>query len=160
MDALDANLEKIGLLGPQVGRVLSLVDLIKLGTMPLNLAAYLMSEIRDGASVLVGARAGRAGKTTLMGALLGVIPSSDRIVVIEHAGMMKGLKRGTRRSPKTYVVHEISNHGPRHGPYLWGPAAVDATRLVGPYTRLVSSLHADTIKEVRAAFERAVQLKR
>jgi len=154
MDALNSNLKEISALNPWSERMLSLIDLIKLDTLPLDLAAYLMNEIRKGASVLVGARAGRAGKTTLMGALLGIIPSSDRIITIENAAMVKGLKPGTRKNPKTYVIHEISNHGPRHGPYLWGSAVAEAARLVGPYTRLLSCLHADNIAGVKATFRR------
>lgn len=131
--------------------MLSLVDLIKLDTLSLGLAAYLMNGMRDGASVLIGARPGRAGKTTMMGALLGIIPPSDRIITVKHASAIKGLKPGTRKSPKTYVIREISNHGPT---YLWGPAVVEVARLVSPYTRLASTLHEDSITGVKAAFRR------
>ena len=48
------------------GRMLSLVDLIAAGTVDLPLAAYLAAAMRSGASLLLGARPGGAGKTTVM----------------------------------------------------------------------------------------------
>ncbi|MCK5526789.1 MAG: hypothetical protein KAJ05_06545, partial [Candidatus Latescibacteria bacterium] len=56
------------------GRMLSLVDLITAGTVDLPLAAYLSAAMRSGASLLVGARPGGAGKTTVMCALLNFLP--------------------------------------------------------------------------------------
>ena len=54
--------------------MLSLVDLIKAGTVDLRLAAYLAAAMHSGASLLVGARPGAAGKTTVMCALLNFLP--------------------------------------------------------------------------------------
>lgn len=151
VDILDSNLKEINTLIQRGERMLSLVDLIKRNTLSLGLAAYFINGMRNGASVLIGARPGRAGKTTMMGALLGIIPSSDRIIAVKYVGLTKGLTPGTQKSPKTYVIHEISNHGPT---YLWGPAVVEVTRLVGPHTRLASNLHEDNIAGVKATFRR------
>lgn len=152
-DVLDANLQEIDMLAQWGGRMLSLVDLIKLGTVPLELAAYLVDGIRSGASVLVGALPSGVGKTTLMAALLGVIPASDRIITIEDADMIRKLTHGTRENPKIYVIHEISR-GPTWGNYLGGRPVVEVTKLVGPYTRLAANLHADSIEGVEATFRR------
>lgn len=151
VDALDSNLKEINALIPWGGRMLSLVDLIERDTLSLRLATYFMNGMRTGASVLIGARPGRVGKTTMMGALLGLVPASDRIITVVSASMVKGLTHGTRKNPRTYVIREISDHGPT---YLWGPPVVGITRLVGPYTRLVSNLHADSITGVKATFRR------
>ena len=52
------------------GRMLSIVDLIDAGTVTRDLAAYSLAAISNGASFMVGAMPGGAGKTTVMGALL------------------------------------------------------------------------------------------
>lgn len=150
VDVLEVNLEVINRLIRWSQRMLSLVDLIKLNTIPLELAAYLIEGIQNGASILIGARPSGAGKTTLMGALLGTIPSSDRIITIENARQIPQLSPGTWDSPKTYIIHEIG----RSHHYLWGPPVVEATRLVDPNTRLMTNLHADSIEAVRATFHR------
>ena len=108
---LDANLEEINNLNMFGERLLSLVDLIKRETIPLEVAAYLVEGVQKGAGVLIGAWPQRAGKTTVMGALLGVIPSSDRIITIEDDRVIPQLTSGSRDEPKTYVIHELSNHG-------------------------------------------------
>jgi Flp pilus assembly CpaF family ATPase len=46
------------------GRMLSIVDLIDAGTMSPELAAYSLAAIGGGASFMVGALPGGAGKTT------------------------------------------------------------------------------------------------
>ena len=48
------------------GRMLSIVDLIQAGTISRDLAAYALAAIGNGASFLVGAMPGGAGKTTVM----------------------------------------------------------------------------------------------
>jgi energy-coupling factor transporter ATP-binding protein EcfA2 len=153
VDVLDANLQEINTLIQRGGRMLSLVDLIKLNTVPLEVAAYLVDGMRNGASVLVGALPSGVGKTTLMSALLGVIPSSDRIIPVEDGSMVQELTRGTLEQPKTYVIHEISR-GPGWGNYLWGRPVIALTQLVDTYTRLAANLHADSIDGVKAAFRR------
>ncbi|MCK4952981.1 hypothetical protein KAS14_04290 [Candidatus Bathyarchaeota archaeon] len=151
VDVLDANLEEINMLNLWGERMLSLVDLIKRDTIPLEVAAYLMEGIQNGAGVLIGAWPNRAGKTTLMGALLGVISSLDRIITIEDARVIPQLTSGSRDRPKTYVIPEVSRHG--RG-YLWGSPVVDVTRLVDSNTRLVTNLHLDSLEEVKDIFDR------
>ena len=152
-DVLVANLQEINMLTPWDERMLSVVDLIKLDTIPLELAAYLINGMRNGASILIGALPSRIGKTTMMGALLGVIPSLDRIVTIEDVSMIPKLTSGTRDNPKTYVIHEVSRRS-GWGPYLGGPPVVKVTNLVGAYTRLATNLHADSIDMVKTTFHR------
>ena len=47
------------------GRMLSVVDLIEAGTMTRDMAAYSLAAIGSGASFMVGAPPGGAGKTTV-----------------------------------------------------------------------------------------------
>ena len=56
------------------GRMLSIVDLIEADTVTRDLAAYSLAAIGSGASFMVGALPGGAGKTTVMGALLNFVP--------------------------------------------------------------------------------------
>ena len=149
VDVLEANLAEINMLTPWGGRMLSLVDLVHRDTLPLAVAAYLLDGVQMGASVLIGAWPNRAGKTTLMGALLGVIPPSDRIIIVDDARMVPQLTAGAPEQLTTYVIPEISRHG---WGYLWGPPVVAVTRLVDSNTRLVTNLHADSVDEVTAVF--------
>ena len=57
-------------------RMLSIVDLLEAGTLSPALAAYLLAAISRGASFMVGALPGSAGKTTVMGALLNFVPAT------------------------------------------------------------------------------------
>ena len=52
------------------GRMLSVFDLLAAGTLDVDLTAYFLARISRGASFLVGANPGGAGKTTVMCALL------------------------------------------------------------------------------------------
>jgi type IV secretory pathway ATPase VirB11/archaellum biosynthesis ATPase len=70
--------------------MLSLVDLIEAGTLDLPLAAYLAAAMRAGASLMVGARPGGAGKTVVMCALLNFLPDDT---VIRACGQPGGLGR-------------------------------------------------------------------
>jgi hypothetical protein len=63
--------------------MLSLVDLIEAGTVDLPLAAYLAAAMRCGASLLVGARPGAAGKTAVMGALLNFLPDDTVLRAVD-----------------------------------------------------------------------------
>jgi len=60
--------------------MLSIVDLIDAGTMTRDVAAYSLAAIGNGASFMVGALPGGAGKTTVMGALLNFVPREVRLV--------------------------------------------------------------------------------
>ena len=65
------------------GRMLSIVDLIEAGTFSRDLAAYSLAAIGDGASFMVGALPGGAGKTTAMGALLNFVPRDVSLVAAD-----------------------------------------------------------------------------
>jgi hypothetical protein len=124
------------------GRMLSVVDLIEAGTLSTELAAWLLAQIRDGASFLVGAQPGGAGKTAIMGALLTMLPDTPTVYLTGGRG------RWTRAEPGSCLVaYEISPAS--YEAYIWGEAVQKLTELGRNGARIVSNLHADTLEEAR-----------
>ena len=109
--------------------------------------------MEQGASLLTGARPGGAGKTTLMAAILHLLPPGVRIGPVEGPqttpnngpltpGPSPGAGEG--RAAVLLLVHEIGD-GHWYG-YLWGKAVAQYVSLIGPGRRIASCLHADTLK--------------
>ncbi len=122
--------------------MLSVLDLIDAGTMDLDLAAMLMSLIARGASFMVGARPGGAGKTTMMAALLNLIPRERSLVAATAACV-----RGPLREGCCYICHEIGA-GPYFA-YLWGTELRAYCALTQRGAMLATNLHADDLDETR-----------
>lgn len=61
----------------------SLSDLIERRFLTADQAAYLQDQVRARRTIVVGGATG-AGKTTLVNALLGCVPSNERVVIIEE----------------------------------------------------------------------------
>jgi hypothetical protein len=76
--------------------MLSVVDLLEAGTLSLAQAAWLAARVAEGSSWLVGARPGGAGKTTVMAALLAMVPVAQRVrLTLTRGGWRDGhLERG------------------------------------------------------------------
>lgn len=124
--------------------MLSIFDLLDAGTLHLDLAAYLMARIGRGASFLVGANPGGAGKTTLMCAVLNLIPPATRLVAATEQAVRNAT--GTTSLTETcYVCHEIGN-GPYFA-YLWDRDLRAYCALAGRGAMLATNLHADTLEE-------------
>ena len=128
------------------GRMLSVVDLLEAGSLDIELAAYLMARIARGASFMVGAQPGGAGKTTVMCALLNLVPADVDLVAATGTAV-----RSAYRAPvdgrRCYVCHEIGA-GPYFA-YLWGE---DLRAYCGLGERghlLATNLHADDLDEAR-----------
>jgi len=121
--------------------MLSIVDLIEAGTMTRDMAAYSLAAIGNGASFMVGALPGGAGKTTVMGALLTFVPAGVRLV---PADGVDAIERGLGEPvPKCcYVCHELGR-GPYYA-YLWGHALRRYFDLPGGGHIIATNLHADT----------------
>ena len=66
----------------------SLNDLSKYGVMSEEIAKYLTLQIRAGKNMLISGST-QAGKTTLLNALVGEIPKSDRVITIEEVFELK-----------------------------------------------------------------------
>ena len=66
-----------------VVRATGLDDLVALGSMPPQAAAFLAAAVRAGLNVLVSG-ATQAGKTTALNALAGAIPARERVISCEE----------------------------------------------------------------------------
>ncbi len=128
------------------GRMLSIVDLIEAGTVTAELAAYSLAAIGRGASFLVGAVPGGAGKTTVMGALLNFVPTDVQLAAADGmAAIRRGSDAAGRR--RCYICHEIGR-GPYYA-YLWGPELRAYFDLPAAGHMLATNLHADTCQQAR-----------
>ena len=126
--------------------MLSVFDLLEAGTLEPDLAAFLMARISRGASFLVGAQPGGAGKTTVMCALLNLIPE-DCDIVAATGTAVRATSREEPANRRCYVCHEI---GP--GPYfayLWGADLRAYCALARKGHVLATNLHADDLDEAR-----------
>jgi hypothetical protein len=127
--------------------MLSVVDLMRAGTVDLPLASYLVAAMREGASLLVGANPGGAGKTTVMGALLNFLPDDTMIKVVEGRVVLKRGLRNPNYGEMCYLAHEIGDGS--YFAYVWGQKARDFFSLAAAGHIVASNLHADTLSETR-----------
>ncbi len=127
------------------GRMLSLVDLLDAGTVDLPLAAYLAAAMRHGASLLVGARPGGAGKTALMVALLNFLPDTMTIRPVGSRAVLDWAMQDPTSGTICYLAHEIGDG--LYYAYLWGDEARDFFALAARGHTIASNLHADTLEE-------------
>ncbi len=139
---MDPVLAAVNRANQRGGRMLSLVDLLEAGTLGLAQAAWLVARVVQGSSWLVGARPGGAGKTTVMAALLAMIPGGQRVrLTLARGGWRKALPG------ETVVSYELSSG--LYDAYLWGAEVRRLTELGVSGCRIVANLHADTLEEAR-----------
>jgi len=146
MDVERHNDRQIEQLNQRGGRTLSLVDLIRAGTIDVETSAYAMRAMREGASLLTGARPGGAGKTTLMAALLNFLPPDVPIVTVDGPQVIAAGLASSAAEPFCYLAHEIGS-GHWYG-YIWGPDVARFLSLIEGPRRIASCLHADTLDEL------------
>ncbi len=127
---------------------MSLIDLIKAGTVNLELASALVLIASQGGSFLTAAGPGGVGKTTLMGALLAFLAPDMQITTVEGPEALKKLLRSSDGRGQCLLVHEIGS-GSYFG-YLWGQTVADYFSLRDLGFTLASNLHANTYEQVRA----------
>jgi len=123
---------------------LSILDLLDAGTLDIDVAAYLMARVSRGVSFMVGASPGGAGKTTVMCALLNLVPATVELVAATPAAV-RGVDSGPKRC---YVCHEIGA-GPYFA-YLWGGDLRAYCALPTKGHMLATNLHADDLDEAHA----------
>ena len=107
MDVERHNWRQIEMLNQRGGRTLSIVDLIRAGTISAEMAAYAMRAMHRGASLLTGARPSGAGKTSLMAALLGFLPPETPVATVDSAEVVAVGLAQPADMPVCYLVHEI-----------------------------------------------------
>jgi hypothetical protein len=124
------------------GRMLSVVDLLEAGTLCIPQAAWLLARILRGSSWVVGARPGGAGKTTVMSALLAMVPRDSRLWLTSKGSGWQNCRAGD-----TLVSYELCQGF--YEAYIWGADVVRLTELGLTGCRIVSNLHADTLAQAR-----------
>lgn len=143
---IEAHCREINRCNQRGGRMLSVVDLIEAETLTPGLAAYCLASIGGGASFMVGAVPGGAGKTTVMGALLNFVPPGVPLAPADGPeAIAQGLRRPNPR--RCFICHEIGD-GPYYA-YLWGDELRGYFRLPEAGHTLATNLHADTYDQAR-----------
>lgn len=146
-NAITRHCEELNLCNQRGGRMLSVFDLLAAETLDLDLAAYLMARISRGASFMVGAVPGGAGKTTVMCALLNFVPPEISLIAAT-ADAVYGAADGKSSRRNCYVCHEIGS-GPYFA-YLWSDALRVFCGLSERGHMLATNLHADDLDQARA----------
>lgn len=124
---------------------LSLVQLVEAGTLDLRLAALLWLLVERKGSFIVASEPPLAGKTTLLTALIAMLPPSYEVVY--PWGWREDFAWLEETQPqKTYImVNEISDHLPT---YLWGPNARRVFQALGRGYSLGAAMHDTTSQGV------------
>jgi hypothetical protein len=125
------------------GHALSMVDLVRNGTLSAEEGAAVWWALEHGASLWVVAGPQGAGKTTLATACLTFLPSNARLYVTAGPRDRLELPDGDD-GPVYLLVNELSWHLPF---YLSGPAARQAFELLREGVRVVGTLHARSTAE-------------
>ncbi len=141
------NIRAIERLNQRGGRMLSLVDLLKAGTMDAELASEMVFIVSHGGSFVTAAGPGGTGKTTLMGALLAFLAPGTEIVTIADHKVLALLDSPNPKHRQCLLAHELGS-GPYMG-YLWGEAVAGYFACLGPNRSLSTNLHAVRYKEVK-----------
>ncbi len=141
-----AHCETIQRCNQRGGRMLSIVDLMASGALTRELAAYALAAIGSGSSFMVGAQPGGAGKTTVMGALLNLVPQHVTLVATENEAVVEqGIRERLPR--RCYICHEIGDGF--YYAYLWGHALRRYFKLACAGHMMATNLHADTIEQAQ-----------
>ncbi|OGO22439.1 MAG: hypothetical protein A2144_04315 [Chloroflexi bacterium RBG_16_50_9] len=124
---------------------LSILDVVKFGTIDYKLAGLLWLLMEHRASALVAAGPIWAGKTTLLHALLDFLPPElEQVCLRGYEEDFKYL--GNAKPENTYLItEEISNHSYE---YLWGYQVIKAFELLPKGYALGGTTHARNIREV------------
>ncbi|UCF14582.1 MAG: hypothetical protein JSW59_14300 [Phycisphaerales bacterium] len=146
-DAIARHCQELNRCNQRGGRMLSIFDLLAAKTLDLDLAAYLMARISKGASFMVGAAPGRAGKTTVMCALLNFVPVDVSLAAATPEAVRRAADQAVVRRV-CYVCHEIGS-GPYYA-YLWSDALRTYCELSERGHMLATNLHADDISQARS----------
>jgi hypothetical protein len=125
------------------GRMLTVVDLIRAGTLDGWSSAYLLAAISRRHSFLVGARPGGAGKTTVMGALLNFVPPDVALVSADDIARIDATN-----AQQCVICHEMGP-GTYYG-YLWGTGLRRYFSLTDHGQMLATNLHADDPTQTQA----------
>lgn len=132
---------------PRTGAHPELSDLVADGTVAAVAADLLLSLVRHRASVLVIAARSRAGKSTLLEALLPHYPEDDRRIRLRGSFETFGWEADDRFVPAhaVLIAEEISGHLPT---YLWGPPVGRFLGWRDHGVAIAATAHGDSIEDV------------
>ncbi len=145
-DAIRRHCRELARCNQRGGRMLSVFDLLAAETLDLDLAAYFLAHIARGASFMIGANPGGAGKTTVMCALLNFVPA-DTLLAAAADDALRECPRMLDEQRTCLICHEIGA-GPYFA-YLWGEPLRRFCALSDTGCMLAANLHADDIDEAR-----------
>lgn len=124
---------------------LALTDLIANNTLDTSTAALLWLMVEKKLSFIVAAAPQRAGKTTLLSALLDLAPPSFTQVYTRGQDEDFSFLTTTEAANTYILVPEISNHTPD---YLWGENVKTLFQAMDDGYSLAATVHADTPEEI------------
>ncbi len=129
---------------------LTMLDLIRNETLDVEAAALLWLLVDAKKSIVVAAAPQLAGKTTLLTALLDLVP--PRYEKVYTRGRDEDFSWVSRTNPvNTYVfVPELSDHTPG---YLWGDKLKRLFQELERGSSMGATMHADTPEQVLAVLE-------
>ena len=129
---------------------LTILDLIRNDTLDVDTAALLWLLIEAKKSIVVAAAPQLAGKTTLLTALIDLVP--PRYEKVYARGRDEDFSWVSRTNPvNTYVlVPELSDHTPG---YLWGDKLKRLFQELERGYSMGATIHADTPEQVLATLE-------
>ena len=124
---------------------LTILDVVRSGTVDFKLAGLLWLLMEHRASALVASGPIWAGKTTILHALLDFLPPGIKRIHLH--GYAEDFKFSEEYKPdNTYLIsEEISNHSYE---YLWGYQVAKAFELLPKGYSFGSTMHARNVKEV------------
>ncbi len=136
---------------------LSIVDIIRAGSMSSTLAAMFWLGMERGASVIVAADPPSAGKTTTLTALLAFTPPDTVVYFTRGRGERFALPERTNAHPTYLLINEMSDHLPV---YTWGDHARRAFDLLAEGYSLATTMHDDTVEGVVTQLEKDLLIPR
>ena len=143
----------------------SIVELIRTGTLDAELAATLWILLEGRVPVIVAGAAQGTGKSTLLGALLELVPPGVQVIELSgadetfdwlpqatelgwsggHGHRHGGTQPPVRPESTILLAPELSDHLPS---YTWGKEARLAIRAASIGFGLAATIHADSLDEV------------
>ncbi len=123
---------------------LSVLEIVKTGTLDLKLASLLWLIMEQRASVLVAAGPSFAGKTTTLNVLLDFLRPEIKEVRLNGYDEDFGFVRESKPSRTYIVAEEFSDYGD----YIWGDTALKAFDLIKDGYALGGTIHARSPREV------------
>ena len=136
---------------------MSIVEIIKAGSMSPRLAAAFWVAMERGASLLVAADPPSAGKTTILTALLSFTPPDTAAYFTCGIGEAFTLPPPSTSHLTYILINEMSDHLPV---YTWGPYARRAFELLAQGYSLATTMHASSSAEVIAILEKDLAIPR